>query len=155
MMSRSLNRAMLIGHVGADPEVRTTAGGKRVASFSLATSRRFTAADGGANEKTDWHRVIAWDQLAELASRQVRKGGRLFVEGRVEYRSWEAADGRTRYATEVIAEEVLALDVDAPAGASTQEWRAVLRDDSPDAGVAGPGTVRPTGARRGDDELPF
>ncbi|HEX6940323.1 MAG TPA: single-stranded DNA-binding protein [Longimicrobiales bacterium] len=109
-MSRSLNKAMLIGNVGADPEVRTTAGGTRVASVSLATHRRWSDREGQAHERTDWHRVIAWDRLADVIERFVKRGDRLFVEGRIEYRSWEDSAGHTRYATEIIAQEVILLD---------------------------------------------
>lgn len=109
-MSRSLNKAMLIGNVGADPEVRTTATGTRVASLSLATHRRWTDGAGQAREKTDWHRIIAWDRLADVVERFVKRGDRLFVEGRIEYRSWEDSAGQTRYATEIIAQEVILLD---------------------------------------------
>lgn len=108
-MSRSLNKVMLIGNVGAVPEVRTAAGGSRVASFSVATNRRWTDRDGRELEKTEWHRVIAWDPLAARLERALRKGERVFVEGRIEYRSWEDRSGRTRYATEVIADEVIPL----------------------------------------------
>lgn len=108
-MSRSLNRAVLIGNVGADPEVRTTAGGSRVASFSLATSRRWTTRTGREQEKTEWHRVVAWDRLAEDVERFVRKGDRVYAEGRLEYRSWEDSSGRTRYATEIVAQELIPL----------------------------------------------
>jgi single-strand DNA-binding protein len=108
-MSRSLNKAVLIGNVGADPEVRTTAGGSRVASFSLATSRRWTTRDGREHEKTEWHRVVAWDRLAEDVERFVRKGDRVYAEGRLEYRTWEDASGRTRYATEIVAQELIPL----------------------------------------------
>jgi len=73
-MSRSLNKAVLIGHVGADPEVRTTAAGTRVATFSLATSRRWTAGNGREHEKTEWHRVVAWDRLAEDVERFGQEG---------------------------------------------------------------------------------
>jgi len=108
-MSRSLNKAVLIGHVGADPEVRTTAGGTRVATFSLATSRRWTTRDGREHEKTEWHRVVAWDRLAGDVERFVRKGDRVYAEGRLEYRTWEDASGRTRYATEIVAQELIPL----------------------------------------------
>jgi single-strand DNA-binding protein len=100
---------MLIGNVGAVPEVRTAAGGSRVASFPLATSRRWTDRDGRELEKTEWHRVIAWDPLTALVERGLRKGERVYVEGRIEYRSWEDRTGRTRYATEIIADEVIPL----------------------------------------------
>lgn len=108
-MSRSLNKVTLIGNVGADPEVRTTAGGSRVASFSLATSRRWTTRNGREHEKTEWHRIVAWDRLAEDVERFVRKGDRVYAEGRLEYRSWQDASGRTRYATEIVAQELIPL----------------------------------------------
>ncbi|MBX6363487.1 MAG: single-stranded DNA-binding protein [Gemmatimonadetes bacterium] len=108
-MSRSLNKVMLIGNVGADPELRTTPGGRRVATFSLATGRRFTSRDGQQHEKTEWHRIVAWDRLAETAERAVRRGEPVYVEGRIEYRSWEDNAGRTRYATEIVADDLLVL----------------------------------------------
>lgn len=108
-MSRSLNKAVLIGNVGADPEIRTTASGSRVASFSLATHRRWTDRSGRQQEKTEWHRVIAWDPLVDLVERNLRKGERIYVEGRVEYRTWENASGHTRHATEIIAEDLILL----------------------------------------------
>lgn len=108
-MSRSLNKALLIGHVGADPELRTTPSGRRVASFSVATSRRWQTQAGQTQERTDWHRVVAWDRLAEVVERFLKRGDRVYVEGRIEYRSWEDSSGRTRYATEIIAQELILL----------------------------------------------
>jgi single-strand DNA-binding protein len=106
-MSGSLNRAMLIGHVGARPELRTNAAGVRVATFSLATGRPRSA---GAESVTEWHRIVAWDALAVLIERRVDKGARLYVEGRVEYRSWTDRTGRSRTATEIIAEDVMLFE---------------------------------------------
>src|SRR5690606_40476191 len=103
--SRSRNQAMLTGNVGADPELRTTATGLRVASLPLATHRRWTDDQGQAHEKSDWHRIIAWDRLADVVERFVKRGDRLFVEGRIEYRSWEDSAGQTRYATASIEQE--------------------------------------------------
>lgn len=108
-MSRSLNRVVLIGNLGGVPEVRTTASGSRVATFSLATTRRWTDQGGRLHEKTEWHRVVAWDPLVALVERQLRKGERVFVEGRVEYRSWEDRGGRKRQVTEILAREVIPL----------------------------------------------
>jgi len=108
-MSRSLNKAMLIGHVGADPEVRTTATGSRVATFPLATHRRWTDREGRAHEKTEWHRVVAWDPLVEVVDRYLRKGERVYVEGRIEYRTWEDSAGQPRCATEIIAQDLILL----------------------------------------------
>ena len=112
-MSRSLNKVMLIGNLGADPEVRSTTGGARVATLSLATSRQWTGQGGEKQEKTEWHRVVCWNnkgaQLADLAEKYMKKGDRIYVEGRVEYRTWEDREKQTRYVTEVIAREVILL----------------------------------------------
>jgi len=160
-MSRSLNKAMLIGHVGADPEVRTTAGGTRVATFSLATSRRWTGRSGQDQEKTEWHRIVAWDRLAEVVERFVRKGERLYVEGRIEYRSWEDAAGQTRYATEIIAQDLMLLG---SGGAGTPEASATWATRGGSVGESTEGdrsSRRTEGASRGsagfdaDDGLPF
>ena len=111
-MSRSLNKAMLLGNVGSDPEIRTLPSGSRVANFSLATGRRWNDRNGQQQEKTEWHRVIVWDKpfnLAEVVEKYVKKGDRLFIEGEIEYRTWEDKDGNTRYATEIRARELLML----------------------------------------------
>lgn len=157
-MSRSLNKVVLIGNVGSDPEIRTTSTGTRVATVSLATTRRWTAADGVDHEKTEWHRIILWEPLVERIERRVRKGDRLFVEGRVEYRSWDDPRGRTRYATEIVAEDVVLLDAGTPVDhrAQAEEWRTVGHDASaPDAGTARGGRNASARSRWGDDELPF
>jgi single-strand DNA-binding protein len=112
-VSRSLNKIMLIGNLGADPEVRSTNTGSRVATLSLATSRQWTGQGGEKQEKTEWHRVICWNnkgaQLADLAEKYMKKGDRIYVEGRIEYRTWEDREKQTRYVTEVIAREVILL----------------------------------------------
>ena len=112
-MSRSLNKVMLIGNLGADPEVRSTTNGSRVANLSLATSRQWTGQGGEKQEKTEWHRVICWNnkgaQLADVAEKYMKKGDRIYVEGRIEYRTWEDREKQTRYVTEVIAREVILL----------------------------------------------
>jgi single-strand DNA-binding protein len=112
-VSRSLNKVMLIGNLGADPEVRSTTNGSRVATLSLATSRQWTGQGGEKQEKTEWHRVICWNnkggQLADLAEKYMKKGDRIYVEGRVEYRTWEDREKQTRYVTEIVAREVLLL----------------------------------------------
>jgi single-strand DNA-binding protein len=100
---------MLIGNVGGAPDIRTTASGSRVATFSLATSRRWTDHAGRVQERTEWHRVIAWDPFVEVVERQLRKGERVYVAGRVEYRRGDGPGGRTRPATEILAEELIPL----------------------------------------------
>ncbi|WP_420461842.1 single-stranded DNA-binding protein [Candidatus Palauibacter sp.] len=108
-MARSLNKATLIGNLGADPEVRSTNAGTRVATLSVATSRRWTSRAGEPQEKTEWHRVVCWDKLAEICERYLSKGDRVYVEGRIEYRQWEGQDGQTRYTTEIRALEMIML----------------------------------------------
>ncbi|MGQ0703228.1 MAG: single-stranded DNA-binding protein [Gemmatimonadales bacterium] len=119
-MSRSLNRVQLIGNLGGDPEVRTVANGNRVANLSLATSRRWKGASGEMQEKTEWHRIVLWNNrggggggggsnLADLVERYCKKGDKIYVEGSIEYRSWQDKEGQTRYTTEVIARDVILL----------------------------------------------
>lgn len=112
-MSRSLNKITLIGNVGNDPEVRSTTGGSRVATFSLATSRTWKDASGQKQEKTEWHRCIVWNTktstLADIVEQYVKKGDKLYVEGRVEYRQWQDKDGQTRYSTEINVQQLIML----------------------------------------------
>ena len=118
-MSRSLNKAMIIGNLGADPEIRSTGSGTRVATLSVATSRSWTDRSGQTQEKTEWHRVVAWDRLAEICERYLSKGDRVYVEGRIEYRQWEGQDGQTRYTTEIRAREMIMLGGRGDSGAAT------------------------------------
>jgi single-strand DNA-binding protein len=111
---------MLIGNLGADPEVRSTPSGTRVATLSVATSRSWTDRGGAEQEKTEWHRVVAWDRLAEICERYLKKGDRVYVEGRIEYRQWEGQDGQTRYTTEIRAREMVMLGGRADAGGNAR-----------------------------------
>jgi single-strand DNA-binding protein len=112
-VSRSLNKVTLIGNLGNDPEVRSTTGGNRVATFSLATSRSWNDASGSKQEKTEWHRCVVWNtktsQLADIVEKYVKKGDKLYVEGRIEYRQWQDKDGQTRYSTEIHVRELIML----------------------------------------------
>jgi len=112
-VSRSLNKVTLIGNLGNDPEVRSTTGGNRVATFSLATSRSWNDASGSKQEKTEWHRCVVWNtktsQLADIVEKYVKKGDKLHVEGRIEYRQWQDKDGQTRYSTEINVRELIML----------------------------------------------
>src|SRR4051794_19541235 len=112
-VSRSLNKVTLIGNLGNDPEVRSTTGGNRVATFSLATSRSWNNQSGERQEKTEWHRCVVWNtkgaQLADIVEKYVKKGDKLYVEGRIEYRQWQDKDGQTRYSTEINVRELIML----------------------------------------------
>jgi single-strand DNA-binding protein len=112
-MSRSLNKVTLIGNLGNDPEVRSTTGGNRVATFSLATSRSWNDASGSKQEKTEWHRCVVWNtkssQLADIVEKYVKKGDKIYVEGRIEYRQWQDKENQTRYSTEINVRELIML----------------------------------------------
>ena len=105
-----LNKLMVIGNVGTDPEMRYTAGGNPVTSFRIATSRSYTTSDGERKQETEWFTVVAWNQLAEQCNQFLSKGRRAYVEGRLKSHSWEGQDGQTRYRNEIVANRVLFLD---------------------------------------------
>lgn len=105
-----LNRVMIIGHLGTDPEMRYTPNGSPVTSFRMATSRRYTSQDGERHEDTEWFTVVAWNQLAELCNQYLAKGRRAYVEGRLHSNTWEGPDGKTRFRNEIVASSVLFLD---------------------------------------------
>jgi single-strand DNA-binding protein len=115
-MSRSVNKVILVGNIGRDPDVQTTASGTKVAHVSLATSRRFPR-DGAMEERTAWHRLTLWDRLAQLAEDYVRKGDRVYIEGRIEYDSFER-NGVTIPTTEVHVREIILLGP--PAGRAAE-----------------------------------
>lgn len=109
-MSRTLNKVMLIGNVGKDPEVHFTPSGVKVAQLRLATSETWKDKDGAVQEHTDWHTIIAWRGLADVVERLVRRGSRLYVEGKIQSRSFDDRDGNKKYVTEIIADSLLVLD---------------------------------------------
>jgi len=105
-----LNKVMIIGNLGKDPEMRFTANGSSVAQFPVAVSRNIPTQDGERREETEWFNVVAWNRLAELCNQYLQKGRRVYVEGRLQTRSWDGQDGQRRYRTELIANEVQFLD---------------------------------------------
>ena len=161
-MSKSLNKAILIGNLGADPEVRATSNGNRVATLSLATSRVWKGADGQRQEKTQWHRVVCWNnargqQLADVAERYCKKGERV-------YRTWQDKAGQTRYSTEINCRELILLGSrgggDDDGGGSWSGSRASAPAKS-SAGTSGGGKKDesfddfPDALDGEDDDLPF
>ena len=109
MASRSLNKVMLIGNLGADPEVRMTPSGVQVATISIATTSSWKDQSGAAQEKTEWHRVILWRGLADIVQKYLKKGNSVYIEGKLQSRSWEDNNGQKRYVTEVIADQLIML----------------------------------------------
>ncbi len=115
-----LNKVMIIGNLGADPEMRYTADGNALTSFRVAASRNYSTPDGERREETEWFSVVAWRKLAEQCSQFLQKGRRVYVEGRLRTRSWDTPEGQKRYRTEVVADKVLFLD-SRPGGAPLPE----------------------------------
>ena len=109
-MANSLNKVMIIGNVGKDPEMRYTPNGNPVTSFSIAANRRWTTPEGETREETEWFNVVTWNKLAETANQYVTKGKKVYIEGRLHTRSWEGQDGQKHYRTEVIANTMILLD---------------------------------------------
>ena len=105
----SLNKVMLIGNLGKDPEVRYTAAGTAVASFSVATSEKYKNKSGEWEEKTEWHNVTLWARLAEIAGEYLAKGKTVYIEGRLQTRKWQDRDGKDRYTTEIVGEKMQML----------------------------------------------
>ncbi len=106
-----INKAILVGNLGRDPEMRYTQDGSAVANFSVATTERWTdRATNERREQTEWHRVVCFRRLAEICGEYLHKGSKVYIEGRLQTRSWEGQDGQTRYTTEVVAREMKMLD---------------------------------------------
>lgn len=114
-----LNRATLIGRLTRDPEVRTTPAGKSVASVSVATGRAWTDNNGQKQKESEFHNVVMWGKLAEVAGQYLRKGAKMYVEGRLKTRDWTGQDGVKRYRTEIIADNMIMLDGPARSGGSS------------------------------------
>ncbi len=106
----SLNKVMLIGNMGNDPEMRFTPNGNPVTSFRIATNRIYTTAEGERKQETDWFNIVTWNKLAEQCNRSLTKGRLVYVEGRLRTHSWDGPDGQKRYRTDVIADRVTFLD---------------------------------------------
>ena len=113
-MGRGLNKVMIIGHLGRDPELRYTPSGRPVASFSVATSRTWTSSDGERREETEWFNVVAWGTLAEICKSHLSKGQQVYIEGRLQTRGWEDDGGTRHYRTELVANEMIVLGDRAP-----------------------------------------
>ena len=109
-MARGLNKCLLIGHLGADPEVRFTPNGTAVADARLATSQIWKDKGGQPQERTEWHRLVFWRRLAEIAGQYLRRGSRIYVEGQLTTRSWEDGSGQKRQATEIVVHDLQLLD---------------------------------------------
>jgi single-strand DNA-binding protein len=151
-MSRSLNKVMLIGNVGSEPDIRVLNSGVKVAKVSLATNRTWTDKSGQQQEKTEWHRLNFWDRLADLVEQYVRKGDRLYVEGSIEYSQQQDDQGNTRYFTDIRVREIVMLGSPGGGGGQSMDSPAPRRARQPVAQGQGPA---PSPFDTEDDDLPF
>jgi single-strand DNA-binding protein len=141
-----INKVILVGRLGKDPEIRSTPGGQTVAKFTMATDEKFTDKSGEKQERTEWHNIVAWARLAEICGQYLRKGSLVYIEGSIRTDSWEDKEsGQKRYRTEIIAREMKMLD---------------RKRDSEEGGGGGYGSRRPAAATAGgppedEDEVPF
>ena len=147
-MARSLNKVMLIGNLGSDPEVRSTGSGAKVAKISLATNRTFQDRTGQQQERTEWHRVTFFGKLADIVEQYVSKGDRLYVEGRIEYSQTQDEQGGVKYWTDIVGQELVMLGAGSPSegGSGNAPARGGGFRSAPEAG---PTLSEP------DDDLPF
>ncbi len=152
-MAGGVNKAILIGNLGADPEVRFTPGGQAVANFRIATSESWNDKNGQKQERTEWHRIVVWGKLAELCGEYLKKGRQCYVEGRLQTREWTDKEGKKNYTTEVVANSVVFLGGrdSGGAGRGRDDFGPPPpgMDEGPSSGGSG------HGAPSGDDDIPF
>jgi single-strand DNA-binding protein len=156
----SVNKVILIGNLGRDPEVRYTPNGNAVCNVSVATTRSWKNKDSGDKvEETEWHRVVFYDRLAEIAGEYLKKGRSVYVEGRLKTRKWQDKEGKDNYTTEIIAEEMKMLGGREGMGAGGEEGEAAQRPapaSRPAASAAAkPAAKSSTGFDNMDDDIPF
>ncbi len=159
MASRGINKVILIGNLGRDPEVRYTASGSAVANVTLATSETWRDRQtGDQQERTEWHRLVFFGRLAEIAGEYLRKGSKIYVEGRLQTRKWQDQNNQDRYTTEVVANEMQMLDSRggggaAPAGGEPAAQAAPAAQGA--GGSSGAGEQVPDAPADFDDDIPF
>ncbi len=138
-----VNKVILVGHLGRDPELRYTQNGQAVANFSLATSESYAKRDGEREERTEWHRIVAWGRLAEICAEYLSKGRQVYIEGRIQTREWEDREGEKRRTTEIVAREMQMLGRRGETSETSEEPRSA-------AGSASDSNTPPP-----DDDIPF
>ena len=139
----SVNKVILVGNLGRDPELRHTQSGRAVANFTLATNERWKDREGQQQERTEWHRIVCWDRLAEICAEYLQRGKQVYIEGRLQTRDWEDKDGNKRYTTEIVTTNMQMLGRRGEQGTEPAEAPPPL--DAPPPGPSG-------GA---DDDIPF
>jgi len=130
-MARSLNKVMLIGHLGADPELRYTPSGVPVATFRIATNETWRDAEGNQQERTEWHTIVVWRKLAELTNDLLKKGSRVYVEGRLQTRTYEDKNGIRRTVTEIVADDIILLEPRTATSETTPQFQQRIAPQEP------------------------
>jgi single-strand DNA-binding protein len=143
-MANSVNKVILVGRLGKDPEVKYTQGGSAIAKFTLATNEVWKDQSGEKQERTEWHNIVAWTKLAEICGQYLNKGSRVYIEGRIQTRSWEDKEGNKRYTTEIRADSMVMLSGKADEARPEKSAAAAA---SSDGGSAEPEIT--------DDDIPF
>ena len=150
----NLNRAQILGNVTKDPEMRYTPNGQAVTSFSVATNRRWKGRDGAADgEATEYHDIVVWGKQAEAVTPMLKKGGPVFVEGRLQTRNWEGQDGVKRYKTEIIADNIIVLN--SKGGSSNTSGYSAPVSENPVADIAKSKKDQPSEDEIDIEEIPF
>ena len=164
-MARGVNKVILIGNLGSDPEIRYTGSGTAVCNFSLATSESYKDRDGNQVENTEWHRIVAWARLAEICGEYLKKGRQVYIEGQLQTRQWEDKDGNTKYTTEIKAREMQMLGSRDGGGGDSDDFGNMDQSapSRPQRSSNNGGSRQPAPAQSGgdddwapdDDDLPF
>lgn len=132
-MAMSLNKVQLIGNLTRDPEMKQIPGGQVVTTFSLATNLSWTDSSGQKQDKAEFHNIVAWRKLAEICGQYLKKGGKVYIEGRIQTRTWEAEDGSKRYRTEIVADNMIMLDRKGNAPGMEQADHGGIAQNTPQA----------------------
>ena len=130
-MSRGLNKVMIIGNLGRDPEMRYTPSGKPVTTFSVATSRTWSTSDGEKREETEWFNVVAWSSLAEICKQYLTKGQQVYIEGRLQTRHWDDQEGNKHTSVEIVANEMIILSERRESGEGTTDSESSEEEEFP------------------------
>lgn len=139
-----VNKVILVGNLGADPQIRYTPQGTALVNFSLATTERYTNKNGERESRTEWHRIVAWGRLAEICNEYLKKGKQVYIEGRIQTRQWDDKDGNKKTSTEIVATNMVMLGRAGDAG-----------DVAPQAFQADEETTQEPAAATNEDDLPF
>ena len=153
-MAGSVNKVLLLGNLGGDPELRYTPSGQAVANFNLATNERVQK-DGNWEDRTEWHRVVVWAKLAERCNEYLKKGSSVFLEGRIQTRKWQDREGGDRYTTEIVAFTVQFLSRVSEGGGGGGGGRPPHPADTAESSPAPSDTPKSGGGGGGDDDFPF